>query len=35
MHRKEGVWVFRSGAPLKASVVGETIRRVRKERNKQ
>lgn len=32
MHRKEGVWVFRTGAPLKASVVGETIRRVRKER---
>jgi AbrB family looped-hinge helix DNA binding protein len=32
MHRKEGVWVFRAGAPLKASVVRETIRRVRKER---
>jgi AbrB family looped-hinge helix DNA binding protein len=32
MHRKEGVWVFRGGAPLKASVVRETIRRVRKER---
>jgi AbrB family looped-hinge helix DNA binding protein len=32
MHRKEGVWVFRAGAALKASVVRETIRRVRKER---
>ena len=32
MHKKEGVWVFRAGAPLKASVVHETIRRVRKER---
>lgn len=32
MHKKQGVWVFRAGAPLKASVVHETIRRVRKER---
>jgi AbrB family looped-hinge helix DNA binding protein len=32
MRKKEGVWVFRAGAPLKASVVRETIQRVRKER---
>ncbi len=32
MHKKQGVWVFRAGAPLKASVVRETIRRVRKDR---
>jgi AbrB family looped-hinge helix DNA binding protein len=35
MHKKEGVWVFRAGAPLKASVVHETIRRVRKEREQE
>jgi AbrB family looped-hinge helix DNA binding protein len=32
MYRKKGVWVFRSREPLKASVVRETIRRVRKQR---
>ena len=32
MHKKQGVWVFRAGAPLKTSVVRETIRRVRKDR---
>jgi AbrB family looped-hinge helix DNA binding protein len=32
MYKKQGVWVFRAGAPLKASVVRETIRRVRKDR---
>jgi len=32
MYKKQGVWVFRGGAPLKASVVRETIRRVRKDR---
>jgi AbrB family looped-hinge helix DNA binding protein len=32
MRKKQGVWVFRSGEPLKASVVRETIRRVREER---
>jgi AbrB family looped-hinge helix DNA binding protein len=34
MYKKQGVWVFRAGAPLKASVVRETIRRVRKERER-
>jgi AbrB family looped-hinge helix DNA binding protein len=32
MYKKQGIWVFRGGAPLKASVVRETIRRVRKDR---
>ena len=35
MYKKRGVWVFRAGAPLKASVVSETIRRVRKEREQR
>jgi AbrB family looped-hinge helix DNA binding protein len=33
-YKKRGIWVFRTG-PLKASVVDETIRRVRKERERQ
>ena len=32
MYKKQGVWVFRGGAPLKASAVRETIRRVRQDR---
>jgi AbrB family looped-hinge helix DNA binding protein len=32
MRRKRGVWVFSTGTPVKASVVRETIERVRKER---
>lgn len=33
MYKKQGVWVFRGGTPpLKASVVRDTIRRVRKDR---
>lgn len=32
MYKKQGVWVFRGGAPLKASAVRETLRRVRKDR---
>ena len=32
MYKKQGIWVFRGGAPLKASVVRDTIRRVRKDR---
>jgi AbrB family looped-hinge helix DNA binding protein len=35
MYKKQGVWVFRAGGPLKASVVRETIRRVRKEREQK
>ena len=34
MYKKQGIWVFRTG-PLKASVVDETIRKVRKERERQ
>ncbi len=33
--KKQGVWVFRAGAPLKASVVRETIELVRKEREQE
>jgi len=33
MYKKQGVWVFRGGGPLKASTVRETIRRVRNERD--
>lgn len=32
MRKKRGIWVFQSGEPLKASVVDETIRKVREER---
>jgi AbrB family looped-hinge helix DNA binding protein len=35
LHKKRGIWVFRVGAPLKASVVDETIRSVRKEREQE
>jgi AbrB family looped-hinge helix DNA binding protein len=33
LRKKRGVWVFRAGEPLAASVVEETIRQVRKERS--
>ncbi len=33
--KKQGIWVFRTGAPLKASVVRETIEMVRKEREQE
>jgi AbrB family looped-hinge helix DNA binding protein len=33
--KKQGIWVFRTGSPLKASVVDDTIRKVRKEREDQ
>lgn len=32
MRKKRGIWVFDTGEPLKASVVEETIRKVREER---
>jgi AbrB family looped-hinge helix DNA binding protein len=32
MYKKHGVWVFRAKTPLKASVVRDTIRRVRRDR---
>jgi hypothetical protein len=34
-HKKRGIWVFRVDAPLEASVVDETIRRVWEEREQQ
>lgn len=34
-YKKKGIWVFQTGSPLKASVVDETIRKVRKEREQQ
>jgi len=33
LRKKRGVWVFRAGEPLAASVVDETIRKVREERS--
>jgi AbrB family looped-hinge helix DNA binding protein len=33
LRKKHGVWVFRSGEPLPASTVQETIERVRRERD--
>ena len=33
--RKRGVWVFRSGEPLSEAVVQETLRQVRREREKK
>jgi AbrB family looped-hinge helix DNA binding protein len=33
LRKKQGVWVFRSGEPLPASTVQETIERVRRERD--
>jgi AbrB family looped-hinge helix DNA binding protein len=33
LRKKRGVWVFRVGEPLAGSVVEETIRQVRNERN--
>jgi AbrB family looped-hinge helix DNA binding protein len=32
LHKKQGVWVFRSGGTLTPSMVEETIQRVREER---
>jgi AbrB family looped-hinge helix DNA binding protein len=33
LRKKHGVWVFRSGEPLPASTVQETIERLRRERD--
>jgi len=35
VHKKQGIWVFRVGSPRKASVVDQTIRYVRKEREQE
>jgi hypothetical protein len=33
--KERGVWVFRTGQPLPASVTDETLRRIREDRDKQ
>lgn len=33
--KERGVWVFRTGQPLSASVTDETMRRIRDERDRQ
>jgi AbrB family looped-hinge helix DNA binding protein len=33
--KERGVWVFRTGQPLSASVAEETLRRVREERDQR
>ncbi len=35
LRKKEGIWVFRTGEPLSASVVADTLREVRAERDRQ
>ena len=35
LRKKRGVWVFRSGEPLSEAVVQETLRRARREREKE
>lgn len=34
MRKKKGVWVMRSGKPLSAEVVNQTIRKIRNERGR-
>jgi AbrB family looped-hinge helix DNA binding protein len=35
MYKKQGVWVFDSGAPLSTEVVNKTIRKLRDERDRR
>jgi AbrB family looped-hinge helix DNA binding protein len=35
MYKKQGVWVFDSGVPLTQDTVNKTVRRVRRERERQ
>jgi AbrB family looped-hinge helix DNA binding protein len=35
LRKKQGVWVFRSGEPLSAETVEETLREIRTERHKR
>ena len=35
LRKKQGVWVFRTGEPLAASVVEQTIRKVRDDRDRE
>lgn len=32
LHKKQGIWVLRTGRPLSAAVVAQTLRQVRQER---
>lgn len=34
MRKKKGIWVFRTGGPISAESVNETIRQVREERSR-
>lgn len=34
MRKKQGVWVMRTGKPISADVVNETIRKIRNERGR-
>ena len=34
LRKKQGVWVMRTGKPLSAEVVNETIRKIRNERGR-
>jgi len=35
LHKKHGVWVYRSGEPLSAETVNETLRKVREGRDRR
>jgi len=35
LRKKKGIWVYRAGEPLSASVVNKTLREVREERHRQ
>jgi len=35
LHKKQGVWVYRAGELLSNAVVDETLRQVRRERDKE
>lgn len=35
LRKKQGVWVYRTGEPLAASEVNETVREIREERDRQ
>lgn len=33
LHKKHGVWVYRTGEPLSAATVSDTVREIRRERD--
>ena len=35
LQKERGIWVYRTGQPLPASVADETLRRIREERDQQ